>query len=459
MCEDMEDMEDWEYGLDTGASLRPYGQEGQDTLSQGLEISSALLPSPLDSGLSLAMFREEAADWSDPLTTVKSVREHKLPAHWAPMPGGETFLEVDLLAAADADPSKASECVDVLASVFKSVNVDKSATLAQALEKIHGSSNYKVCGIKRVQNTTLFRISKAFAEAHGISEKKTVLHGTVKGTSISRSGFSTRHQRDGRALYGKGIYCSEHFGVSILYANPCQKWVQTLIVSTMAQGETRRGYKDMVDLGTNPDNGKPYLTMQNEDGKILAASEGAQLYPEYVVEVQFDFEKTYTKDNSVTGYVHPEVWKEVKRRGAGGNPQDTGIPQPVRAGGAPAAGVAATPAVKPSTKTYKSKSVSDGTQKSEWMGFKVGEKVRIKNHYSCYATFSEGEEGTIMQIEKQRVWLFFVLLDNPLVRELVKKVKKDKYIPLAWRKEEEWLPCKHWQLSKDIGPAAGAAKT
>jgi hypothetical protein len=86
-----------------------------------------------------------------------------------------------------------------------------------------------------------------FKLSYGITQERTVYHGTsrVSADSIATIGFRGAASR--RAKFGKGIYTSSNVWEALAYADPdITDLKQTLLVVDLLQGPTSLGKNDQV---------------------------------------------------------------------------------------------------------------------------------------------------------------------------------------------------------------------
>ena len=393
----------------------------------------------------LDVCKRPSPGFSCPLDKVKSQRSN-LPSNWDPMDGAECMV-VDIMHPEKRDAEREAECKDVLAKMFKLQMEHEHVRLHEVLEDIHTRTKYEVLRVERVQNVPQWKMHCALAAAYGIEDNTVVYHGTEAKKKILNSGFSLRYQRPGRDWHGKGVYFTTDVEIAILFAEPRDPskgdWTQTTICASLKKGETRLGQKGLVETGQNPETGKEYLTMQSPDGRILVATKEQQAMPMYAIEFRYDFDSQITPTDSKFGKLHNGVWKEVLRR--------KGLAE------APAVEIAAithSAPQRPPKKPRVSQAIEDGTQKQAHGGFDVGEVVCVHEHFRHY-DFCNGELGEIKRIEKQRVWMFVLEMQNALMSTMVEKLtRKGNHgvdgVPL------HQLVCKHGQIRKLAGAQGGA---
>lgn len=397
----------------------------------------------------LDVCKRPSAGFSCPLDKVKSQRSN-FPPNWDPMEGAQCIV-VDIMDPETRNAEREAECKDVLAKMFKLQIEHEHVALGEVIEEIHTRTKYKVVRVQRVQNVAQWTMHCALAAAYDIEKNTGVYHGTEAKNKIFKSGFSLRYQRPGRDWYGKGVYFATDAEMAILFAAPQDPskddWSQTIICASFKKGETRLGQKGLVETGHNPETGKEYLTMQSPDGRILVATKEQQALPTYAVEVKYDFDSQTTPTDSKFGRLHDAVWKEVLRRKAFAE--------------APVVESAAITPITPSApqrppkKPRVSQAIEDGTQKQAHGRFNVGEVVLVEEHFKHY-DFCKGELGEIKRIEKQRVWMFVLEMQNALVSTMVEKVTRRGNhgvdgVPL------HQLVCTHGQIRQLAGAQGGAA--
>jgi len=383
--------------------------------------------------------------FSCPLDKVKRQRSN-LPSHWDPMDGAECMV-VDIMDAEKRDAEREAECKDVLAKMFKLQTEPEHVHLDEVLKDIHARTKYKVLRVERVQNLPQWKMHCALAAAYGIEDNTVVYHGTQAKENILKYGFSLRYQRPGRDLNGRGVNLTPAAPIAILFAeaqDPSNDdWTQTIICANLKKGETRLGQRGLVETGQNPETGKEYLTMQSPDGKILVATKEQQAMPMYAIEIRYDFDSQITPTDSNFGRLNDGVWKEVQRRKA--------LAEAVVV---ESAAITQSAPQRPPKKPRVSRVIQDGTQTQAHGGFNVGEVVRVHEHFKHY-DFCNGELGEIKCIQKQRVWMFVLEMQNPVMRSMVEVVtrKGDREVhgvPL------HQLVCKHGQI-RPLAGAQGAA--
>lgn len=394
----------------------------------------------------LDVCKRPSPGFSCPLDKVKSQRSN-LPSNWDPMDGAECVV-VDIMHAETRDAEREAECKDVLAKMFKLQIQHRHVCLQEVLEDIHTRTKYEVLRVERVQNVPQWKMHCALAAAYGIEDSTVVYHGTEAKEKILGSGFSLRYQRPGRDLYGKGVYFTTDVEIAILYAEPRDPgngdWTQTTICASLKKGETRLGQKGLLETGQNPETGKEYLTMQSPDGRILVATNQHQVLPTYAVEFKYDFDSQTTPTDSNFGRLHDAVWKEVLRRKA-----------LAEAPAIETAAITENAPQRPPKKPRVSHVIEDGTQAQAHNGFKVGEVVRVHEHFKHFK-FCNGELGRIERIEKRRVWMFVLEMQNPATSSTVEVItRKGNHgvdgVPL------HQLVCKHGQIRKLAVVQGGAA--
>ena len=422
-------LEDDALGADEAGGL------SMEMLGEGPDVMDVL-------SCDLDLCKRPSAGFSCPLDKVKSQRM-KFPRNWDPMEGAE-YRVVDIMHPETRDAEREAECKDVLIKMFELPMEHEHVCLREVLEQIHTRTKYEVLRVERVQNVAQWRMHCALAAAYGIEANTDVYHGTEAKDKIFKTGFSLRYQRPDRDWYGKGVYCTTKAAIATLYAGPRRDWTQAIVCASLKKGETRLGQKGLVETGQNPETGKEYLTMQSPDGRILVATNQHQVLPTYAVEFKYDFDSQTTPTDSNFGRLHDAVWKEVLRRKA--LAQAPAVETPAITQGAPQ---------RPPKKPRVSQAIEDGTQKQAHGGFKVGEVVRVEEHFKHY-DFCKGELGEIKRIEKQRVWMFVLEMQNPVMRSMVEVItRKGKHgvdgVPL------HQLVCKHGQIRKLAAAQGGAA--
>ena len=390
----------------------------------------------------LDVCKRPSVGFSCPLDEVKRKRSN-LPSNWDPMDGAECIV-VDIMDPETRNAEREAECKDVLAKMFKVQMEHEHVSLHEVLEVIHKRRKYEVLRVERVQNVPQWKMHCALADAYGIKKNTAVYHGTEAKKKICKTGFSLRYQRPGRDWYGKGAYFATDAEIAILFAEPQGDWTQTIICASLKKGETRLGQKGLVETGQNPETGKEYLTMQSPDGRILVATKEHQALPTYAVEFKYDFDSQTTPTDSTFGRLNDAVWKEVLRRKA---LAEAPVVQ--------SAAITQSAPQRPPKKPRVSQTIEDGTQKQAHGGFNVGEVVRVEEHFKHYG-ICKGELGEIMRIEKKRVWMFVLEMQNPVMRSMVEMItRKGNHgvdgVPL------HQLVCTHGQIRKLAAAQGGAA--
>ena len=397
--------------------------------------------------------------FSCPLDKVKSQRSN-LPSNWDPMDGAECMV-VDIMHPETRDAEREAECKEVLAKMFKLQMELEHVSLHEVLQDIHTRTKYEVLRVERVQNVAQWTMHCALAAAYGIEGNTDVYHGTEAKEKIFKTGFSLRYQRPGRDWHGKGVYFATDADTAILFAEPHDPskgdWTQTTICASFKKGETRLGQRGLVETGQNPKTGKEYLTMQSPDGKILVATKEQQALAKYAVQFRFDFDSQTTPTDSNFGRLHDAVWKEVLRRKALAEVWKEVLRRKAlaEAPGMDTAAITQSAPQRPPKKQRVSQVIQDGTRMQAHGAFNVGEVVEVYKHFKHYDLFN-GELGEIKRIEKQRVWMFVLEMQNPVVRSMVEKAtRKGNHgvdgVPL------HQLVCKHGQIRKLAAAQGGAA--
>jgi hypothetical protein len=426
-------LEDDALGADEAAGL------SMEMLGEGPDVLDVLK-------CDLNLCKRPSVGFSCPLEKVKSERM-TFPRNWDPMEGAE-YRVVNIMHPETRDAEREAECKDVLTKMFELPMDHEHVCLREVLEEIHKRTKYKVLRVERAQNVAQWKMHCALADAYGIEDNTDVYHGTQAKKKILESGFSLRYQRPDRDWFGKGVYCTTKAAIAMSYTGPRDPskgdWTQAMIRASLKKGETRLGQKGLVETGQNPETGKEYLTMQSADGRILVATNQHQLLPTYAVEFEYDFDSQTTPTDSNFGRLHDAVWKEVLRRKAlaGATAMD-------------AAEITQREPQRPPKKPRVSQAIEDGTQKQAHGGFNVGEVVSVEEHFKHY-DFCKGELGEIKRIEKQRLWMFVLEMQNPVVRSMVEMIaRKGNHgvdgVPL------HQLVCKHGQIRKLVAAQGGAA--
>jgi hypothetical protein len=390
--------------------------------------------------------KRPSAGFSCPLDKVKNQRSN-LPSNWDPMDGAACIV-VDIMDPETRNAEREAECKQVLAKMFKLEMELKDVRLHEVLENIRTRTKYNVLRVERAQNVAQWRMHCALGAAYDIEDNTDVYHGTEAKNKIFKTGFSLRYQRPGRNLYGNGVYFAKDAAIAILFADPRDPsngdWTQTIICASLKKGETRLGEKGLVETGENPETGKEYLTMQNPDGRILVATKEQQALPTYAVEFTYDFDSEITPTDIKFGRLQDAVWKEVLRRKA-----------LAEAPAIETAAITENAPQRPPKKPRVSHVIEDGTQAQAHNGFKVGEVVRVHEHFKHFK-FCNGELGRIERIEKRRVWMFVLEMQNPATSSTVEVItRKGNHgvdgVPL------HQLVCKHGQIRKLAVVQGGAA--
>lgn len=390
----------------------------------------------------LDLCKRPSADVPCPLEKVKSQRMN-FPRNWDPMEGAE-YRVVDIMHPETRDAEREGECKDVLTKMFQLPMDHEHVCLREVLEEIHKRTKYKVLRVERVQNVAQWRMHCALAAAYGIEASTDVYHGTEAKDKIFKTGFSLRYQRPDRDWYGKGVYCTTEAPIATLFAGPTGDWTQAVICASLKKGETRLGQKGLVETGQNPETGKEYLTMQSPDGRILVATNQHQVLPTYAVEFKYDFDSQTTPTDSNFGRLHDAVWREVLRRKA-----------LAEAPAVDTTAITQSAPQRPPKKPRVSQAIEDGTKTQAHGGFKVGEVVSVTEQFKHFR-FCNGELGEIKRIEKQRVWMFVLEMQKPVVRSMVEMVARNGNhgvdgVPL------HQLVCKQGQIRTLAAAQGGAA--
>jgi len=174
------------------------------------------------------------------------------PLKWGAMAGSD-FEEVQIYSGSNlmVDVGNQSESAAVLYKAFSScldtLPNPNSPDIKQLLDTIAERSNYQIEEVVRLQNRTQFCMQQQFKLCHGITQERTVYHGTssVSANYIATVGFRGAASR--RAKFGKGIYTSSNVWEALAYADPDITGLkQTLLVVDLLQGPTALGKNDQV---------------------------------------------------------------------------------------------------------------------------------------------------------------------------------------------------------------------
>ena len=174
------------------------------------------------------------------------------PLKWAAMAGSD-FEEVQIYSGSNlmVDVGNQSESAAVLYSAFSScldtLPNPNSPDIKQLIDTIAERSNYQIEEVMRLQNRPQFCMHQQFKLCYGITQERTVYHGTssLSANSIATIGFRGAASR--RAKFGKGIYTSSNVWEALAYADPdITDLKQTLLVVDLLQGPTSLGKNDQV---------------------------------------------------------------------------------------------------------------------------------------------------------------------------------------------------------------------
>ena len=174
------------------------------------------------------------------------------PLKWGAMAGSD-FEEVQIYSDSNlmVDVGNQSESAAVLYQAFSScldtLPNPNSPDIKQLLDTIAERSNYQIEEVVRLQNRPQFCMHRQFKLCYGITQERTVYHGTssLSANSIATIGFRGAASR--RAKFGKGIYTSSNVWEALAYADPdITDLKQTLLVVDLLQGPTSLGKNDQV---------------------------------------------------------------------------------------------------------------------------------------------------------------------------------------------------------------------